>query len=310
MKGPLRPGWSWTLEASLYHLRAETIAAFDQPSIADSRELADALVFGSPALARMALEEVHTPIRGHWYTPRAGARDLTVLYLHGGGYAYYARSHQNLIALVAEAAEARTFALDYRLIPEHPYPAQLEDALAAYRWLLEAGITPARLVVMGDSAGGNLTLALLLKLRESGLPFPALACCLGPWTDVSGYGESLLANERTDWVQKRMTVRWAEWFCAGRDPKDPGISPVYADLRGLPPIYVQAGGAEILFDMIRRFVEVAREQGAVVQFDTWPTMPHDFQAYGELVPEAQEALQRLREVVREQVKASAAPESA
>lgn len=198
------------------------------------------------------------------YQAKAGAARVTVLYLHGGGYAYYSAAHQNLIALVTLAARARTFALDYRLIPEHPFPAQLEDALAAYRWLLQTGVAPERLVVAGDSAGGNLTLALLLALREAGLPLPALGVCLAPWVDVLNSGASMTANAPYDWVEKRMADR-----------------------------------AEILHDMIRAFADRAAQQGADVELEVWPDMPHDFQAFGEVVPESKAALDRIRQVIEE-----------
>ncbi|GAC1566462.1 MAG: hypothetical protein NVS3B14_08950 [Ktedonobacteraceae bacterium] len=127
-----------------------------------------------------------------------------VLYLHGGGYAFSARTHDHLIALVALAALARTFALDYRLTPEHPFPAQLEDAQAAYRWLLSSGIATRSIVVAGGSAGGNLTLALLLALRQANQPLPAMAVCRAPWTDMDNSYHSLLENEPYDWMEKRM----------------------------------------------------------------------------------------------------------
>ncbi len=198
---------------------------------------------------------------------------------------------------MAQAARSDTFALDYRLIPEHPFPAQLEDALAAYRWLLATGVRPEHLVVGGDSAGGNLTLALLLSLREAGLPLPALAICIAPWTDVANSGDSMTANEPYDWVGKRMPVQWAEWLCGGADRRNPILSPILAELRGLPPIYIQAGSAEILYDMIRAFAERGQAQQCNVMLDVWQNMNHDFQAFGDLMPESREALRRIGEVI-------------
>jgi acetyl esterase/lipase len=307
VRGPRRPGWSWTLESSSAFLRVQMAVAFDiadkTGDIAASREYANALCFALQALASMTLEPVTRPVKGLWYTPRAGGRDLILLYLHGGGYAYYSKLHGNFIALVALAAEARTFALEYRLIPEHPFPAQLEDALTAYRWLLAQGVNPRRLVVAGDSAGGNLTLALLLALRRDGLPQPLLAYGLCPWTDVGNSGASMTSNAAEDWVHPRMAAAWAKQLCAGgADPRDPLVSPLHADLRGLAPIYLQAGGAEILLDMIRDFHARAQAQGADVALDVWEHMPHDFQAYGDLVPDARQALQRFREKLDERLR--------
>jgi acetyl esterase/lipase len=300
-KGPRFPNWDWAIETSTHFMKMQAAAAFDMPNIADGREYEDALIFASPALAQVSMEPVSLPVRGYWYHPLSAPRDVTVLYLHGGGYAYYSKSHSNLIALVTLAAGSRTFAPDYRLIPEHPFPAQLEDALAAYRWLLETGVAPERLVVIGDSAGGNLALALLLSLRDAAQPLPALAICLAPWTDLANSGESMRANASHDWLEARMASQWADWFCQGTSPANPLVSPIHADLRGLPPIYIQAGSAEILHDMICAFAEQAEKQCAPVNLEIWPNMTHDFQAFGNIIPESKQALQRIGAVVSQYV---------
>ena len=301
LRGPRLPDWSWNFEAATHFMKTQTLAAFEMLNPADGREYEDALVFNSAAVSQVGIEPVNTPVKGHWYQPKSETRDATVLYLHGGGYAYYSKSHQNLIALVTLAAKSRTFALDYRLIPEHPFPAQLDDACAAYLWLLEQGVTPGRLVVIGDSASGNLTLALLLALRNSQRPLPKLAICLAPWTDVENSGDSMIKNEPYDWIEKRMAVKWAEWLCRGADPRNPIISPIHADLHGLPPIYIQAGSAEILHDMICTFADKAQEQGGMVMLEVWNNMNHDFQAFGEATPESQEALRRIGQMVEKYV---------
>lgn len=301
IRGPLLPTWSWAFEASIHFIKSQTVTAFDMPNHAEGREYENSLVFTSPAAAKMRIESVVEPVKGHWYHPKSETKGITVLYLHGGGYAYYSKAHENLISLVTLATESQTFALDYRLIPEHPFPAQLDDALAAYRWLLEAGIKPERLVVIGDSAGGNLTLALLLTLRNSKLPLPALGICIAPWTDVENSGNSLKENEPFDWVEKRMPLKWAEWLSKDTDPRNPIVSPINADLRGLPPIYIQAGDAEILYDMIQSFYDKAQTQGANVKLDVWRHMNHDFQAFGDLMPESKEALMRIGQVIKEYV---------
>jgi len=299
--GPRLPNWSWNTEVAIHFLKAQTITGFQMHDHEEARAYEDALVFNSPALARMDIDAVSSPVKGHWYQPRSGNRAITLLYLHGGGYAYYSKAHQNLIALVTLAVEAKTFALDYRLTPEHPFPAQLEDALAAYQWLLEMGTDPHNLVIVGDSAGGNLTLALLLSLRDANRALPAMAICIAPWTDVENSGESMTKNEPYDWVEKRMAVQWAEWLCKGADPRNPLISPIHANLKRLPPIYVQAGEAEILYDMIREFAARAAGQGANVRLEAWKNMNHDFPAFGDMTPESKEALHRIRQVVDQHV---------
>jgi acetyl esterase/lipase len=222
-----------------------------------------------------------------------------MLYLHGGGYAFSSSAHTNMIATIADATSMHTFALDYPLTPEHPCPAQLETALAAYQWLLTTGHAASQIVLAGDSAGGNLVLALLLALRQEVVAMPALAVGLSPWVDIARSGESMTTNEGVDWVGKEMALRWGEWFSAGHDPSDPMISPLYADVHGLSPLYIQAGTGEILIDQVREFVHRAKQQGATICYDEWENMPHDFQAYGAAVPQAAEALARLADQIRQ-----------
>ncbi len=302
--GPRLSGWTWGFETATMFLRLQERIAFGLSTIAEQREYTDALVFRSPALTGMQIEAVKTPsVKGRWFVPRTAAGEAVILYLHGGGYAFSARAHDNLIALVALAARARTFALDYRLTPEHPFPAQLEDAQAAYHWLISRGIAPHHIVVAGDSAGGNLVLALLLALRDAQQPLPALAVCLCPWTDMESSYKSLKENEPYDWIEQRMVVQWAQWFCQGTDAQNPLVSPMHADFRGLPPIYIQAGDVELLIDMILAFAHEAKAQGACVTLEVWKQMNHDFQAYGTILPESREALQRIGEVIQQAVAA-------
>jgi acetyl esterase/lipase len=302
-KGPLRPGWNLTLELSTAYLRALERETFRLPAIREQRLATDALIFASPALPQVtvtpvAVEVIPGQVKGHWYVPRAPLARTTILYLHGGGYAFYAGAYANMIATIAHRTSVRTFALDYPLAPEHPYPAQLHSALAAYQWLLAIGHRPGQLVVAGDSAGGNLVISLLLALREHGVPMPALAVGLSPWVDLACSEESMLSNDGLDWVGKAMALRWADWYCHDNDPRDPMISPLYADLQGLSPLYLQAGTGEILIDQIRTFVRRAEQQGATILYDEWNDMPHDFQAHGDAVPQAAEALARLAQHIR------------
>jgi len=297
-RGPLLADWSWLFEVTNGFLRRQERIAFAMPAIADQRLYTDALVFPSPALRQVHRDSItDETVRGCWFTPRSDLQESTVLYLHGGGYAFYSRMHENLIALVALAARARTFALDYRLTPEHAFPAQLEDALAAYRWLLRRGQDPGQLIVMGDSAGGNLVLALLLALRDAHEPLPALAVCISPWTDVESAYESMRTNEAYDWVNRAEVAQFRTWFVGEHSSTNPLVSPIHADLRGLPPLYIQAGGAEILIDMIRAFTKRAQEQGAQVELEVWEQMNHDFQAYGTAMLQSVQALSRLGQVI-------------
>jgi acetyl esterase/lipase len=292
-QGPRVPGWTLSFEIANTFLRMQNAHSFDLENIVDGREYFDSLVFFAPALEKIKIEAVDTPVEGSWFYPSGPPRNHAILYFHGGGYAYWTRSHLGFLASIAEFTEIPIFALDYPLIPESPYPAQLEYALKAYEWLIEECYPAKDLTIMGDSAGGNLCLALLLKLRDLNLPLPSSVVALSPWTDVGNSGESMTANEPFDWVEKRMAERWAEWYLNGRTHKEQLISPVNGDFRGLPPIYLQAGGKEILIDMIMEFYRRAVHQGADIRLDVWDSMTHDFQAYGEVLAEALEALTRI-----------------
>lgn len=301
LRGPLLPSWDTNFETAIEFMRVQGQNAHPLPAPA-ARAYEDSLVFAIPALEQVTLSPVTTPVRGDWYEPRTGTPPgRTLLYLHGGGYVFNAKGHASLISLTALAARARTFALDYRLAPEHPYPAALDDALAAYRWLLAQGISPQNLVIAGDSAGGNLTLVLLLALREANLPLPALAVCLAPWTDLTNPGESMTRNAPYDWISKTQADAWAKAYCGNANPQNPLISPVHGDFSNMPPIYIQIGDSEILADMIYTFTDKAKAQGANVRLEVWKDMIHDFQGFGDAFPASQDALRRLGEVVDEHV---------
>jgi acetyl esterase/lipase len=280
-------------------LKAELTVAFAIRDIQTARHYLDAVVIDSPVLPKLNISAVQErDFRGSLFLPKGVEPETTLLYLHGGGYSFYPKAHANLIAMIALATDSRTFALDYRLSPEHRFPAQLEDALNAYRWLLDSGVDPANLVVAGDSAGGNMTLALLQLARDSHLPLPALGVALSPPTDFEDRSPSLTDNEPFDWIAPEMLLTWASWFCTPLQYRDPLVSPIHADLHGLPPIYIQAGRAELLYDSIQAFAEYATSQGADVTLESWAEMNHDFQMFGYKAPQSAEALKRIGEVIR------------
>jgi epsilon-lactone hydrolase len=298
LKGPRRPSWNWLVEVGTQMLKRHVATAFAMHDVKQARRYLDSLVITSPALSEVNITPVtEEKFRGKWFSSKNMQTGVTVLYFHGGGYSFYPKSYDSFIALIAQAAKARTFALDYRLSPEHRFPAQLEDSLHAYRWLLEKGVDAGNLVVAGDSAGGNLALALLFRARDSNLPFPALAVALSPPTDLETEYQSLATNQGTDWIDKPELLHWAEWFCDSTQLRDPLISPMWADLRGLPPIYIQAGSAEILYDSIQAFVNRAKSQGADVVLEAWEDMNHVFQMFGPDAPQSAEALRRIGEVI-------------
>jgi monoterpene epsilon-lactone hydrolase len=298
IKGARLPGWNWYLEFATDLLKHQLRTAFKMRDIAAGRRYLDSLVLKSPAMAEVTFSTVEdAKVKGFWCTPNSGEIQATMLYLHGGGYSFYPKAYAGFIALVTRAAKSRTFALDYRLAPEHCFPAQLEDALNAYRWMLDRGHPPDRLVLAGDSAGGNLAIALMLSARESKLPLPALVILLSPGVATDSDEGSMVNNEKFDYVDHRMVRQWAEWFCDPAQWRNPMVTPVNADLRGLPPLYIQAGGAEVLRDPIEAFAARAREQGADVTLETWENMVHDFQLFGDNAPQSAAALKRIGEVI-------------
>lgn len=235
--------------------------------------------------------------RGHWFMPQVRHSDATLLHFHGGGYTFYAGVSHHFAACLAHTLGVAVFAPDYRLTPEHPHPAQLEDGLAAYNYLLKQCIDPASMVLCGDSAGGHLALMTLARLHQAGLPKPALTLGLSPWTDVGRRGESQFGNDPYDLVQGYMTLQFADWLKGGQALSDAELSPICQDFHDLGPIYLQAGGKEILVDMIRDFAATVAAQGGRVRLDVWAHMNHEFHAYGDYLPESRDALARLREAI-------------
>jgi acetyl esterase/lipase len=272
--------------------------AMSMPSVFEARQLVDSIEFKSPLPHRVRIEKSDLPdLQGYWLHPENAVPDRAVMYLHGGGYAFFARAHLGMIGQVACAASARTFALDYRLTPEHPYPAQLDDAYAAYRELLARGLEACRLIVAGDSAGGHLVLSLLNRLSHRGEPMPALGLCLCPWSEIGPVTDELFKNDRYDWVQGSETLQFARWFQGDRSVAVQDISPINFDFRGFPPLYLQAGGREVFHNMILRFAHRVAESDEEITLDVWAEMTHDFQAYGSILPESRQALARISEAV-------------
>ncbi len=296
LRGPLLPSWNLLFEASTHYQKAIYRAVYRFPDIRDGRELVNALVVQVPSLEKVQIEPVSSPIKGAWFRPESLRTERVILYCHGA-YAFYAQAEQGFVADVAVATGLPVFAVDYRLTPEHPFPAQLEDAVASYDWLLKLGYRGTDITVMGTSAGGNLCLSLIQQLRDTKHPLPKLAVGVSPWTDLGNSGESIDRNESFDILDRDMIELGASWLIGKDSPENPQISPLHADLRWLPPIYLQAGGREIFIDMIRSFYERARAQGVNIELEVWESMNHVFQAYGDLLPEAREAMQRIAAVI-------------
>jgi monoterpene epsilon-lactone hydrolase len=224
----------------------------------------------------------------------------TVLYLHGGGYTLGSiDTHRGLGAWIAQACGARVLIIDYRLAPETPFPGAVEDAAAAYRFLLEQGVTPEHIAIGGDSAGGGLTLASLVHLKEEGLPLPGAAFALSPWVDLEGLGESMTTRAEADpMVDKQGLIRMGKLYLGDADPKTPLAAPLYADLSGLPPMLIQVGTAEVLLDDSTRVVERLQAAGVAVELEQFEDLIHVFQAFAPVVPESVEAIGKIGAFVK------------
>lgn len=240
-------------------------------------------------------------VEAQWISAPDADPSRVILYLHGGGYtAGSINTHRATIARLSRAAGARALALNYRLAPEHPFPAALEDATAAYRWLLAQGIAPGRIVIAGDSAGGGLTIATLVALRDAKQPLPAAAVPISPWTDLAASGDSLRTRAARDpMVQPEPLRDMARVYLGKTDPKNPLASPLYANYEGLPPMLIQVGDAEILLDDATRVAHKAKAAGVKVELEVWDDMIHVWHVFAKLLPEAQQAIDRIGRYVRE-----------
>lgn len=234
-------------------------------------------------------------VPGELIATPASRPDRHVLYLHGGGYVTgSAALYRNFTWRIAAAARARVLAIDYRLAPEHPFPAALDDAFTACRWLLGGKAEPRRTAVMGDSAGGGLMIALLLKLRDGGHEHPATAVALSPWTDLALTGASMVRNAKSDPMLVVADTRlFAASYLAGADPRLPYASPLYGNPAGLPPTLIHVGSDEIMRDDAVRMAEKMRAARCPVEIEVWPRMPHVWHLFAPVLPEANAAIARV-----------------
>ena len=241
-------------------------------------------------------------VPAEWLSPSKIENDAVILYLHGGGYCIGSiNTHRSMVSFLAKAAKAKTLLIDYRLAPENPFPAAVEDSVAAYRWLLEQGINPKKITIAGDSAGGGLTVATMVDLKEKGEPLPAAAACLSPWVDLECIGETMVSKAEADpVVTKDLILSMAKAYLAEADPKTPLAAPLYADLKGLPPLLIQVGSSETLLDDSLRLAERAEQAGVDVTLENWEGMFHVWQAViGLNVPEAVEAVDGIAKFVKQ-----------
>jgi len=290
------------LEAIVQMLRSQPVVKPDA-TVQEARAGFEQVTNTFPVDADIKREAVDASgVKAEWLSAPNSDAGRAVLYLHGGGYVIGSiNTHRALAARLSRAARARVLVIDYRLAPEHPHPAAVEDSVAAYRWMLGQGLKPARIAVAGDSAGGGLTVATLVAIRDAKLPLPAAGVCLSPWVDLEGIGESMTTKAAVDpIVQKAGIAQMAAAYLGGKDVRTPLAAPLYADLTGLPPLLIHVGTAETLLDDAFRLAERARKAGVTVHYEAAEDMIHVWHLFAPMLDEGQQAIERVGEFVRKQ----------
>jgi monoterpene epsilon-lactone hydrolase len=256
-----------------------------------------------PSAGEIKCEPVNANgVKAEWITANNAAPDRVILYLHGGGYVMGSiDTHRELVARLSKAAEARGLAIDYRLAPENPFPAAVDDSITAYRWLLAQGYKPERIVIAGDSAGGGLAVSTLVALRDLGAPLPAGGVCISPWVDFEAEGESMTSRAAQDpLVSREMILNLAKMYMGEKGSlREPLAAPLNAYLNDLPPLFIQVGNSETLLDDSTRLADKAKEAGVEATLQIWDEMPHVWHLAAPSLPEGQEAIEKIGEFVRQ-----------
>ena len=258
-------------------LRAKLASRVRSEDYRQRRRDMDAAFSQYPLARDVTVEPVNANgVRAEWTSTPQDDRDAALLYVHGGGYVIGSlNSHRHLVSEAGRAARVWALALGYRLAPEHPFPAAVEDAVAGYRYLLARGIRPSRIAIAGDSAGGGLVVAAMLAIREAGLDQPACGWCISPWVDMEGIGETMSTKEVADpMVQRAGLLDMAKLYLGAADPRSPLAAPIYADLKGLAPLLIQVGAAETLLDDAVRLAKAAGAADVRLDLQIWPEMVH------------------------------------
>lgn len=248
-----------------------------------------------------------------WIYPTGGtdapkACVKAIFYTHGGGYVSgNCEDHRMHVAKFVLATGVGALLYDYRLAPEHPFPAGMEDTLCAYRWLLDQGVSASDILILGESAGGGLCLAALNAIRDSGLPLPAAGAALSPWTDLTCQGGSYKTNARRDISTLGSWEVWGSYYVGGNDPRHPWISPLYGDLRGLPPVLIEVGDYEILLDDSLAYAKKASEVGVEMELHVWPEMVHCFPLFAPMFTEATQAWEEVIAFIRKHLQLEKQP---
>jgi phosphinothricin tripeptide acetyl hydrolase len=300
VRGPRRPGWTLRTELAQSVMRAVLMRS-KRRGVAWLRAAQAALPANVPLAEGVSFEPVTLGgVPCAWCAPRGRSPARTLVYLHGGGYVIGSvDGYRDLLARLALGAHARVLGIDYRLAPEHPFPAQQADCLAATRAVLASGVDPARLALAGDSAGGALTVATLTALRDAGEPLPAAAALICPWTEPFAEGGSMDAHAAFDFGDRALLAGWGRAALGAADPADPRFTVANAKLSGLPPLLVQVGSVELLYDQVLRFVERARAAGVETRLEVLPEAFHDVHLQAALLPEGAAAVEAVARFLRE-----------
>jgi acetyl esterase/lipase len=272
-----------------------------EPPIPEARAMFENLSSLFPVAPDVAIEQVDAGgIPGQWITPPGVDADRVLFYLHGGGYTVGSvNTHRSMIAELARAAGVRALGIDYRLAPEHPHPAAIQDACSAYRWLVNSGVDASRVAIAGDSAGGGLTFATLISLRDTGDTLPACAVTISPWTDLEGTGESRTTRAEADpMIDGTRIGEHGRYYAPDGDLRAPTVSPLYADLSGLPPTLIQVGDAEVLLDDSTRIAARLEEAGVDVTLEVADEMVHVWHFFHAVAPEAKAAIEGAGAFIR------------
>jgi acetyl esterase/lipase len=274
--------------------------AIEMP-IPERRALIEEMSSLTPPPDDVTFEEVDAAgVPSEWVTAPGATSDRTIFYLHGGAYTICSpRTHRRLTSQLSRATGARVLAVEYRLAPEDPYPAAIEDAVAAYRWLIEGGTAAEHIAIAGDSAGGGLTIATLVAARDKGLPLPIAAVTISPWADLEMTGGSMTTKADADPMINRERLKdSADAYLNGVDARTPLASPIYADLKGLPPLFIHVGGRETLLDDAHRLAERARSDGVDVTIEVEDEMIHVWHLFVGITPESEEGVNRVAKFLR------------
>ncbi|MGE0278793.1 MAG: alpha/beta hydrolase [Nitrospiraceae bacterium] len=284
------------LDALIMHVRAVFDSWTEKTTIGEMRADWESLFHGTKSEVDATSQKIQAAgFKGEWIVAPEADQDRAIVYLHGGGYVIGSvESYRDMCERPSRAAKACVLAVDYRLAPEHPFPAAVDDAVSAYRWVLARGIKPNRIAIAGDSAGGALTLALMFVIKQEGGALPACAVPMSPWVDLEHTGETFRTMDAVEPMCHKATLEGcAKLYLPSGDVRNPLAAPIYGDFKGLPPLFVPVGGHETLLDDARRVTALAQAAGVPVELKIYDRQIHVFQIFASRMREAQQGVEDI-----------------